>query len=158
VHFFSKWLFVAPSTWAISAPVCHCANNWRSFATIFSADCLLRGMPPLLQIEEPREWSRWNVGDCASVAGEAGRRSEAGHAVKAGTKTSGLAHRPDLAWRRFPPACTSSSAYRPSLMQKDILQVEPLQRGWLATVARCVLFDGGFLFRSERRNWSNFGR
>jgi hypothetical protein len=52
-QFIAQLVSVIPSTQATSAPICPCANNtsaWRSFATITSAEYLLRGMVSLLQI------------------------------------------------------------------------------------------------------------
>jgi len=48
---------VTPSARATSAPVCPCASNtsaWRSFAAIYSAECLFHGMVSLLQIGNPK--------------------------------------------------------------------------------------------------------
>jgi putative ABC transport system substrate-binding protein len=43
---------------------------------------------------------------------------------------------PVSAWRQSPQACISSSAYRPSLMPKEITQVGPLQRGRIRLATR----------------------
>jgi hypothetical protein len=43
------------------------------------------------------------------------------------------AHRPASAWQRSPQACNASSASWSSFMPYDILQVGPLQRGWINT-------------------------
>jgi hypothetical protein len=55
------------------------------------------------------------------------RRSNASH--RPCSPLARPAHRPASAWQQSLQACIVSSAYRSSLMPKDILQVGPLQRG-----------------------------